>query len=395
MKTMTQPKAKEPVRIRFKKLANNNLSIYLDTYVNGVRTYEFLRLYLIPEITPDAKIINRHILSAANAIKARRIIDIANGRTGVSSNTELGRMRLSQYVKHHIEHSRKTHRGKSYVNACSNMYNHLVNYLGKRANTLKMRDIDLELCRGFAEHLRHARTNTGKRLSGVTAYHYFCSFKSMLAQATTEQAILSNPITHMQRSDMPQRPIVIKPFLHIDEIIRLVHTPCPNQQVKQGFLFSCFTGLRLSDVRHIRWGDIHKTGDDYRYSIIMQKTQDPITNKLNANALRWLPSPKGHPDQPIFPLPATVTIEKALAQWAQEAHITKHVTFHTARHSYATMALMAGTDLYTISKLLGHRNIKTTTLYATVIDSARDDATDSISRLYQKRLKEAGKRAEP
>jgi integrase len=265
------------------------------------------------------------------------------------------------------------------------MYNYLVNYLGPRVNKLQIKDIDIDICKGFAEYLKHARTRTGKRLSGVSAYHYFCSFKSMLAEATAEQAIIINPITYMRSSDMPQRPIVIKAFLHADEVVRLVNTPCLNQAVKQGFLFSCFTGLRLGDIRNIRWRDIQKTGDDYRYSIIMQKTQQPIANKLNEDALRWLPSPKGHPDQPIFPLPATATIEKTIAQWVQRAHIAKHVTFHTARHSYATMALMAGGDLYTISKLLGHRNIKTTTIYATVIDSARDRTNDNISRLYRKR----------
>lgn len=387
MANIKQITPKEPVRIRLKKLANNGFSIYLDTYNNGIRTYEFLHLYLMPETSPDAKIINRHVLAAANAIKARRIIDLVNGHAGISRHTTLARMRLSQYVQHHIERSRKTHRGKSYVNSCSNMYNHLVQYLGRRTNTLQMREIDLDLCKGFAEHLKHARTNAGKRLSGVTAYHYFGSFKSMLAEATIEQAILTNPITYMRSSDMPQRPVVIKPFLHTEEVAKLVNAPCPNPMVKKGFLFSCFTGLRLGDIRHIRWGDIHKSGDDYRYSIIMQKTQEPITNKLNADALRWLPTPKGHPDQPIFPLPAISTIEYALEQWAKRAHITKHITFHTARHSYATMALMAGVDLYTISKLLGHRNIRTTTIYAAVIDTARDKATDSVSRLYQKQCK--------
>ena len=385
MNNNRQINTKELVKVRFKKLANSSISIYLDIYNNGIRSYEFLHLYLIPETTPNAKIINRHVLSAANAIKARRIIDIANGHAGIYHNTSLARMRIGQYVQHHIERSVKTHRGDSYASTCRNMFNHLIDFLGPRVNRLQIREIDLEICKGFAEHLKHARTCTGKRLSGVSAYHYFSSFKSMLAEATAEQAIITNPITYMRPSDMPQRPVVIKSFLHADEVARLVNTPCLYQSVKQGFLFSCFTGLRLGDVRNIRWGDIQKVGDDYRYSIIMQKTQEPITNKLNDDALRWLPSRKGHPDQPIFPLPAIATIEKVIAQWVQRARIAKHVTFHTARHSYATMALMAGADLYTISKLLGHRNVKTTTIYAAVIDSARDHANDSISRLYKKR----------
>ena len=385
MTNMKQINSKEPVKIRFKKLANSNLSIYLDIYTNGIRTYEFLNLYLVPETTPDAKIINKHVLGAANAIKARRIIEIAKGKAGINHNTSLAHMRLGQYVQHHIERSQETHRGASYASTCSNMYNHLVSYLGHRANTLQMKEITLDICKGFAQYLKHARTNSGRRISGVSAYHYFCSFKSMLAEAVVEQAIPTNPIAHMRSSEMPQRPVVIKAFLHADEVVRLVNTPCTNMLIKQAFLFSCFTGLRLGDIRNIRWGDIQKVGDDYRFSIIMQKTQDPITNKLNDDALRWLPVRKRRPDQPIFDLPVTATIEKTIAQWVHNAHITKHVTFHTARHSYATMALMAGADLYTISKLLGHRNIKTTTIYATVVDAERDKATDNISRLYQKR----------
>ena len=385
MTNINQINPKEPVKIRFKKLSNNNLSIYLDIYANGIRIYEFLHLYLIPETTPDAKIINRHVLNAANAIKAQRIIDIAKGQAGINHNMSFANMRLCQYVQYHIERSQETHRGTSYASTCSNMYNYLANYLGHRANTLQMKDITLDICKGFAEHLKHARTNKGRRISGVSAYHYFCSFKSMLTEAVIDQAITTSPIDQMRHCDIPQRPVVIKAFLHADEVVRLAHTSCLYQVVKQAFLFSCFTGLRLGDIRNIRWGDIHKVGDDYRFSIIMQKTQEPITNKLNDDALRWLPSPKGNPDQPIFDLPTTATIEKVIAQWVQRAHINKHVTFHTARHSYATMALMAGADLYTISKLLGHRNVKTTTLYAAVIDSERDKATDSISHLYKKR----------
>lgn len=378
---------KEPVKIRFKKLSNNTLSIYLDTYIKGVRSYEFLHLYLIPETTPDAKIINQHILAAANAIKAQRIIDIVNGQTGILYNSTLARMSLIQYIQRHIEKSRRTHRGNSYANTCNNMRNHLINYLGRRSRQFRMKDIDIDFCKGFAEHLKRARASNGKRLSGVTAYHYFCAFKSVLNEAVIEQAISTNPITHMQHCDIPQRPTVIKEFLLAEEVAQLALTPCPHQQVKMSFMFSCFTGLRLSDIRHIKWGDIKKTGDTYRYSIIMQKTQEPITNKLNADAMRWLPHSKGRPDQPIFDLPTTATIEKALDTWSHTARIAKHVTFHTARHSYATMALMAGTDLYTISKLLGHHDIKTTTIYATVIDAARDTAIDNISRLYQNRQK--------
>ena len=89
----------------------------------------------------------------------------------------------------------------------------------------------------------------------------------------------------------------------------------------------------------------------------------------------------------VFQLPSLSSVERAVRKWAAEAGIKKHVTFHTSRHSYATMALMAGADLYTISKLLGHRDINTTTIYAAVVDAKRDAAVDGVSDLFRKRKK--------
>ena len=114
-------------------------------------------------------------------------------------------------------------------------------------------------------------------------------------------------------------------------------------------------------------------------------------------ACRWLGCSDGeHPTgrQPsygsvvetVFPLPSNSTLGRILRQWTTEAGITKHVTFHTARHSYATMALCAGADIYTVSKLLGHRNINTTTIYTAVVDTQRDAAVDSVSHLLQQQL---------
>ena len=67
-----------------------------------------------------------------------------------------------------------------------------------------------------------------------------------------------------------------------------------------------------------------------------------------------------------------------LLQWVMKAGITKNITFHCARHTYATLQLSLGTDIYTVSKLLGHRELKTTQIYAKVIDDKKIEAADKI-----------------
>ncbi|MBQ6964686.1 MAG: site-specific integrase [Bacteroidaceae bacterium] len=377
---------KELVRLRFKKLADNSFSIYLDTYDNGIRHYEFLRLYLVPEVDRESQQANANTLRAANIIKARRIVELANGKAGIMPTTKMGQIRLVDYIERHIENSSRTHRGNSYANTCRNMSNYLFAYLGKKTMTIRMKHIDLNLCKGFAAYLRRAHAHSGKPLSKVTVHHYFGAFKSLLTEAVIDQVIPINPVTQMRRQEIPERPVVFKNFLEADDLVMLAHTPCGNENVRRAFMFSCFTGLRLSDVRALKWHNIKKVNGAWRCSIIMQKTLDPIDNKLNEEAVHWLPNTPGQPYDLVFPLPTISAIERHIATWTHNAGVYKHVTFHTARHSYATMALIAGADLYTVSKLLGHRNIRTTTIYAAVVDAARDKAVDGISDLYKQRL---------
>jgi hypothetical protein len=83
------PKAKEPIRLRFKKLTNGNLSIYLDYYKEGARSYEFLKLYLVPEVDEAAKVRNKNTLQAANAIKSQRLIEVTNEGAGLTKTARL------------------------------------------------------------------------------------------------------------------------------------------------------------------------------------------------------------------------------------------------------------------------------------------------------------------
>ena len=379
---------KEPVKMRFRKLTDGSRSIYLDYYNNGRRSYEFLKLYLVPEVDSASKMINHHILQAANVIKAKRVIMLVNERAGISNSAINSAMFLKDYLEQHMRDSSLSHRGTSYVANCRNMRNHLHAFLGARFSILRMKEVDTRLCRCFAEYLKRVKTSTGKPLSPVSVHHYFGALKCVLTAAAKEEVIADNPIERMKKHEIPGRPIVTREYLDADEVARLSVTACRNAEVKRAFLFSCFTGLRISDIRGLRWKDFKRVGDAWYFSIVMQKTQEPIVNKISEEAVKCLGPFEGRlGEQRVFCLPGVSSLERIISQWVRLAGIDKHVTFHTARHSYATMALMAGADIYTVSKLLGHKSIATTTVYATVVDAQRDAATDCVSSLFQSRLK--------
>lgn len=173
-------------------------------------------------------------------------------------------------------------------------------------------------------------------------------------------------------------------FLTIEELRNLMDVPCANEQVKKAFIFSCFCGLRLSDVRTLTWNKIHKMPDGKTLYVhaFMQKTQKPLNVPLSGEALKVLEEKK-NPDEPIFKLPTSdATINYHIKKWVKNGHIDKAISFHTSRHTFATMTLTAGTDIYTTSKLLGHTSVHTTEIYADVVMEKKADAVNLVTSVF-------------
>ena len=170
----------------------------------------------------------------------------------------------------------------------------------------------------------------------------------------------------------------------MDEIKTLIATDCPREDVKRAYLFACYCGLRLSDIYELRWRDLSKDGEQWRASVVMQKTTTPIFLPLSSQAMKWLPERGDAPDGgKVFDgLIAEPNINKVLAKWVKAAGITKKITYHTSRHSFATMMLTLGADLYTTSKLLGHSNVKTTQIYAKIVDSKKVEAVNLVDGVF-------------
>lgn len=179
-------------------------------------------------------------------------------------------------------------------------------------------------------------------------------------------------------------------FLTIEELRNLMNVPCANEQVKNAFIFSCFFGLRLSHVRTLTWNKIHKMPEEKTLyvHVFMQKTQKPLNVPLSGEALKVVEE-KENPDEPIFKLPTSdATINYHIKRWVKNGHIDKTISFHCSRHTFATMMLTLGADLYTTSKLLGHANVTTTQIYSKIIDKKKEEAINLVDNLFSPKTEE-------
>lgn len=375
-------KAKEPVRIRFKELKNGNKSIYLDIYRDGKRTYEFLKLYIVPELDPASRALNEHNLALANKVKADRIIQLTNNEKGVTNSMLHSRMRLLDLIdlyKKWIDDNGKS-MGPS---AFSGLKKALTQF---RGDGVTLKQADKDYCIAFTHFLRNDYKSRTKRPLAINSIASLtASLSATFNWAVRNDYLRENPFDRISSNDRVYHVESQRDYLEIDELKRLIDTDCPTREhVKRAFLFSCYCGLRTSDIRALRWGQIHKDGDQWRVSVVMKKTDTPIYLPLSSQAMRWLPE-RGDAgdDDRVFSLPTTSRVSIILGNWAKAAEVKKEITFHVSRHTFATLMLTLDVDLYTTSKLLGHKNIATTQIYAKIIDQKKDDAVNRVDEIFK------------
>lgn len=195
----------------------------------------------------------------------------------------------------------------------------------------------------------------------------------------------TNPYLTLASCDKIKVKEKVREYLTVEELKRLVDTPCSYEIVKQVFLFACNCGLRIGDIEALTWNDVIKDDRGWRLSVVMAKTARPIYTPLGEQALRWMPKDgRQNTDEKVFDkLPSNLRMNTILKEWAKSAGITKSVTMHVARHTYATMLLTLGADLYKVSKLLGHTSVKHTQRYAKIINKKKDDAVHLIDQMFE------------
>lgn len=368
-------KVKEPIRLRMKDLADGSKSLYLDIYRDGKRTYEYLKMYIIPETDQNARKQNQITMNAANAIKSKRIIELTSGEAGIENREKVF---LMDWMETYKENQKK--RGKKDGEQIKVAIRILKDYAGERVT---MDQINKAFCQGYIDYLLTEYRPKGKRVSNYTTHNYYRVLNGALNSAVHAEIIKVNPFNNIEKSDKIRKPESKRSYMSIEEVRALIDTPMKSEEVKRAYLFSCFCGLRVSDIIGLKWKDVFTDRGQYRLAVSMQKTKDPIYLPLSPEALKWMPE-RGDKtsDDPVFDLPSASQMNMLIKPWAKAAGINKRFTFHTARHTFATMMLTLGADLYTTSKLLGHADVKMTQVYAKIINQKKDDAVNLVNGLF-------------
>ena len=204
--------------------------------------------------------------------------------------------------------------------------------------------------------------------------------RACLNQAFEEQLIRKNPIRGVEGFKAEE---ATRMYLTLEEVKKLAQTPCDYPNVKNAFLFSCLTGLRRSDILRLRWADVYQQGEFTRIIFKQKKTSGQEYLDISAQAVELM-GDKGNAENYIFgDIYSPSVTNNIIKVWVAKAGIPKEITFHCARHTFATMMLDLETDIYTVSKLLGHRELSTTQIYAKVLDKNKQAAVSSIPSIFE------------
>jgi site-specific recombinase XerD len=344
------------VFIREKK----NRHLYLDYRQNGHRHTESLHLTL----TSDEKA-NRDIRRLAEAIRVKKMIQLASLDHGLLDPVE-GKRSLVLYAE-----------ALAAKQAPKNPLPKSIRYLREFAGNIQLQAVTEKWVDDYREFLL-----TQEAIGHSTASKYLEALKTVFRHAVRDSILPRNPSESVKGISAPES---IKVYLTPDEISCLAGAPLGGElgnEVKHAFLFGCLTGLRISDLKSLSWGDVVR-GDPWQVLKRQNKTNKTVSIPLNDAAVRIIdisPESARTPTARIFPkLSASLTnTNQYLQSWASSAGIKKSIGWHTARHTFGTLTLEGGADLATVSRLLGHTKLATTLIYAKSTDRAKRKAVDSL-----------------
>lgn len=360
--------------IKKKRKETGKIELNLSYYEKGIRRFKSLGIILLDpdfqKLTNEQKRQNREKLLEANMICASENEKVRQGKFGIET-IQKQRSSFLAFVER-VAQERNTSKGNE--GNWYSMIKHLKNFL---VYDITFEQVDVKFLNDFKAYLDKVVQNTGKPLSQNTKSAYYNKLRAALKQAVNEDIITKSPAVNTTGFKEEE---VRREFLTNEEIKKAYKADCDIPILKRAFLFSCFTGLRWSDIMKLKWSEIvQDDSGSYYLKFRQQKTKGIERQHVAHEAIEFI-GERDLPDTLVFKgLRYSSWNNQRLLQWMMRAGITKTITFHCARHTYAGLQHSVDTDLFTLSKLLGHRDIKTTLIYSKVFDKKVKEAADKIN----------------
>ena len=360
------------VTLRTRPLKNGMLSYYLD-YYPGYRDQETMKtirheglniyIYANPKNERERNF-NATMSEKAEAIRCRRFESIVNDRYDFFDRHKLKADFLEYYRRQLRKHDQKW----------EFVYHHFYNFVHGKCT---FEEIDIDLCNKFREYLLNAKQlRRDGRISKNSASGYWSTFRGLLKILYRNRLITTNINDFLDKIATEDTP---KDYLSVEELYKLAETPCKKPILKTAALFSCLTSLRISDILSLQWHEIidFAAGGKCVHTITQKtKTEDiiPISDEA-LQLIGYSPEKTGL----VFKGLKRSWTQQPMKEWIREAGITKNITFHSYRRTYATLQGAAGTDIRTIQSNMAHKSITTTQRYMKVVDSNKREASNRIS----------------
>ena len=360
------------VTVRKRPIKNGQTSLYLDFYppIRNPKTgrlsrREYLGFYIYTNPTEKfQQEYNRSMLQKAELVKCRRTESIINEEFGFLDRSK-GQESFLDYFKMRMNESTNKANWKA-------AYKHFKSYAGGEC---RFCDLSVAYCQKFLDYMLSDKCKRNDKLMmSTTANNHFVKLKAALRMAYEDGHIKENIAKKLVKAKGHGNK---RQYLTKEELFALSKAECKSDVLRRAGLFSCLTGLRLSDCILLSWENIKKSSDGgWVLDITTKKTKTNAILPISDEALaRCCERREGQ----VFKRLTPNLVAAYLKDWIEAAGITKHITFHCFRHTFATLQLAGGTDIYTVSKLLTHSNLATTQVYAEVVSELKRDASERIS----------------
>lgn len=406
-------KSKDNPRLEQRLMADGQISLYLEYYlgrqsepvldadgepvlyesgkmagtpkykVKHLRRKENLNLYLVANPrTPIDRNHNKETLELAKKIRFEKEQEFLNDREGYRLKKK-SKVNLLEYFADFAERANVADR-LVLVGALKNFKDFLKEEYPQYANSIEARNINKEMIQRFVDFLVDNHKGQG-------AETYYKRFKRLVNYAVEQGVISKSPCKGITTPKLDD--VLAKDILSQEEMQQLfaTHYEGENPEIRRAFAMTCLTGIRRCDIVRLKYSDVDYSNRVLRFRQTKTEghsSKSGVTTPLNDALLELIGTkPDDATDDYIFHLPSDTMCLKALRHWTKKAGISKHITWHCGRHSFATALLSNGSNIKVVSSLLGHSTLRFTEVYVRAVDKLKEEAINSLPTLDLGRTK--------